>query len=638
MISHWLEFKIVIFSVMMLVLPGWAILASTGYWRKIKTFERWILAICIGLAFYPLLFYWARLTIPSLRIGENKLWLLLAVSLIIIIWKFRYSWRDQFKFGEYWLLIFVVLAITLFTRFKLADQHPYPAWSDSLHHTILTELTAIHGKLPFNMLPYDGAVLDEYHLGLYALTGSLKILARVPAHTALLWFSQLLNAFCVLGIFAVLDRNVSRMAGIVGMIVVGLLNFQPAQYFNWGRFTQLSGQTLLLSAALLIWDAISLGRDKEKSLSRLDWQPIFLGAMLLAGIAALHFRVATFLLSLVIVIFVFEIAQSKLTKKERLLIFQSALMLGLIVLIFILPVFVPAITSYLTEKPAHVAVGDNLNNSNNLKQSVYFSSYNAETIFQIGVNKAVAILSMLGILCGLLTRELRKTTLAVTIWALLLTGIGLLYLLNIRKLAIINLTGVMITAYLLAGLLIGIFCQSLVIKLTNKAKAKIEIIILVIFFVLGIKGAIDRSKQVELHRHFLGNGDIVAMKWIEQNIPQEATFGINSAYWMKPYSFHGDEGGYWLPYFTGRKTNVGTMISSFDPNFDRLIIQTKAVMDFYENPESTAPLCESGIDFLYDGQNPPYTGQSFEKDVLLKLENTQLIYDVDGVQIYDICP
>ena len=496
MISHWLELKIVIFSVMMLVFPGWAILALTGYWKKIEVFERWILAICIGLAFYPLLFYWTRLAFPSLRIGENKLWLLLVVSLIIIIWKLRHLWRDQFKFGEYWLLIFVVLGITLFTRFKLADQYPYPAWSDSLHHTMLTELTAIHGKLPFNMLPYDGAILNEYHLGLYALTGSLKILARVPAHTALLWFSQLLNAFCVLGIFAVLDRKVSRMAGIVGMIVVGLLNFQPAQYFNWGRFTQLSGQTLLLLAALLIWDAFSLSRNKEKSPPRLNWQPIFLSAVLFAGIAALHFRVAAFLSPLVIVIFIFEITRSKLTKKERLLIFQSALMLSLIVLLLILPVFVPAIASYLAEKPARVAIGDNLNNSNDLRQSVYFSNYNAETILHIGVNKAVAILSILGILCGLLTRELRKITLIVVIWTLLLTGIGLLYLLNIRKLAIINLTGVMIAAYLPAGLLLGIFCQSLVINLTRKIKTNFEIIILVIFFVLGSCRSIKAGRTI----------------------------------------------------------------------------------------------------------------------------------------------
>jgi len=49
-------------------------------------------------------------------------------------------------------------------------------------------------------------------------------LAGITAPQALLWFSQFLNGLCGLGIFLLLDRKVTRDAGIVGMLSVGLFS------------------------------------------------------------------------------------------------------------------------------------------------------------------------------------------------------------------------------------------------------------------------------------------------------------------------------------------------------------------------------------------------------------------------------
>ena len=111
-----------------------------------------------------------------------------------------------------WIAL-AVMGMTLFTRFWIIRDQPYPAWTDSLHHAILTQLTAEWGRLPATMEPYFPVSLGEYHLGLYALSGTVEMLARVPAHTALLWTAQALNGLCGLGVFLVLDRLSGRTRG-----------------------------------------------------------------------------------------------------------------------------------------------------------------------------------------------------------------------------------------------------------------------------------------------------------------------------------------------------------------------------------------------------------------------------------------
>lgn len=52
------------------------------------------------------------------------------------------------------------------TRLILADQYPYPDWTDSVQHFINTKLVIINGQPPYYMMPYDPADLSVYHLGL----------------------------------------------------------------------------------------------------------------------------------------------------------------------------------------------------------------------------------------------------------------------------------------------------------------------------------------------------------------------------------------------------------------------------------------------------------------------------------------
>jgi len=170
----WSEVRILGTLSLMLLIPGWVILAITGNWRRWDTLQRWCIAIGLSIALYPVVFYAVR-SLPDFRIGVNKVWVGLITGGLIILWKMRYEWRQQFSFEPLeWMAIFIFLA-TLFARFWMAHLYPYPAWSDSLHHTLLTQMVVDEGRLPWTLEPYEPARLDMYHLGLYSLSGTLQL-------------------------------------------------------------------------------------------------------------------------------------------------------------------------------------------------------------------------------------------------------------------------------------------------------------------------------------------------------------------------------------------------------------------------------------------------------------------------------
>ena len=63
------ELRFALVASLMLVLPGWAILAVTDTWRIWDRLQRWCVAIGLSIAFYPVLFYSLRAIIPALKLG-----------------------------------------------------------------------------------------------------------------------------------------------------------------------------------------------------------------------------------------------------------------------------------------------------------------------------------------------------------------------------------------------------------------------------------------------------------------------------------------------------------------------------------------------------------------------------------------
>jgi len=630
----WIELRIVLTIFIMLIVPGWAILSVTNLWRRFEAIERWILAVGLSIAFYPCLYYLTRALVPSLRLGLNKLIVLLVLLFALTAWLLRKNWREQFKLGKITGPFLFILALTLLTRIWLAHNYPYPAWTDSLHHILITDLVATTGKLPFNLQPYAPTTLDQYHLGLYALTGSLQVLAEIPAHQALIWMSQAINGLCGLGVFLFLYKKVSPLAALAGLAVVGLFSFQPALYFSWGRFTQSSSQTILLIAAFATWEAIRAWKDdwKEDRIPALALTGI--SALLIAGVFLLHFRAAAFLLPLIIIICFYGFATAIKAKKNAVRTLIGIAVIAVVSIGLIMPALIPAVDFYVDQRSMPTKSTDS-GPSGQIAESEYYANYNADSLYAIGAKKWMIGLTLLGMLVGLLRRN-RVVILIMIAWILVLFGIGLLYRLNIPLLAFTNMTGMMIMLYLPIGVIIGVLAEDIwqLFSLEKHQNWGVGLQWVVLF--LAVVAAIYRLGEVQTYRQFMTAADEKAMDWIENNTPKDSIFAVHTYYWL-PDSPHGSDAGYYIPYYADRQTTTSTMISGLGPGHELVMIESEVVMSLYSASPDIGALCKLGVDYLYDGAKNPFDGSQFNISAIQQAEGVQTIYQDGGVVIYKLC-
>jgi len=623
----WIEIRTVLVIGVLLLIPGWAIITTSGLWKRWQGVQRWFMAIGVSIAFYPVLFYMMRTLLPSVHLGRNKLWVMLAVMGLLILWTTRKNWFKPIIIGRWTWLVLVVLGITLFTRLWLAHLYPYPAWTDSLHHSILTHLTASNGQIPYTLLPYDNASTSMYHLGLYALSAPLEILANIPGHSALLWMGQTLNGLCGIGVFLILDRKIGRIGAITGMVIAGLVSIMPAFYFNWGRYTQVASQSILLIAGLVTWEVVRAWR--------LEW-PVnkvslimraVLAALMNAGVFLLHFQVAGYTLPLLLIIVVAELVIAGKEKKRFWLTLVAGMIIAVISLGLILPALIPAFETYYELRSAAT-----IENVNGLENIYYFSW---EGVYAQTGKPWFLWLGVISLVVGLIKKP-REFTLVVLSWVVLLLVEGFSYLLNIPLLAFTNLSAILIMLYLPIGLLVGVMAQSLVGWVPRPLKIVGELVLLTVILAVGIWGAVFRVRMIEPWRQLMTVDDEKAMLWIKENTPEDAVFAVSLEPWI-PNLPIGTDGGYWIPYYTGRRTTAGTMLSGFGGDLSLRKSQAEATIDLYHETPSGDDLCDLGVKYVYIGGKPASNGKSFDVEKLLNISGVVSLFQSGEARILGIC-
>lgn len=629
----WGEFRMLVALTAMLLVPGWAILAITGVWRRWEVLQRWCVAIGLSIALYPVIFYSARL-IPDLRIGMNKLLVGLVLGGMIILWQMRHTWRQQFAFDLWEWMAILVFTATLFSRFWMAHLYPYPAWSDSLHHTLLTQIVADEGRLPWTLEPYEPARLDMYHLGLYSLSGTLQLLARVPAYTALLWMVQAFNGLAGLGVYLVLDRWCGRKGAILGSLVVGFLSFQPAWYFNWGRDTQLASQTVLLIAWFLSWECMALWREEsEKSGIVFTTIPLIaITGIFNAGVFMLHYRVAGFYLPILICSALIE--GYRALKNRKILLWTGwMLSTGFLSLFLALPALAPAIQAYWS---THSGPTNILVNTNVPRNPDPYYDFPMSSLFEIGVHPWLLGVAVMGVVVGILSKN--WIILISTLWALVLWGEGHFYLLGIPQLKFTNLGAVLIQYYLQISLIIGGAFQSIVDRFRVFKSIEAHKVFIGFVFTIILLGMPVRISGIESYRFFFTDDDLHAMIWIKENTPEDSVFAINTYLWLGN-SPHGTDGGYWIPYFTGRKTTTGTMLYSLGPKeyVQKIISVSKIINEIASDPQQVENLCSMGVGYLYIGQRGNFSGKGFDPLQIKDVLGEDPVYSYKNTYIFDVC-
>jgi hypothetical protein len=619
----------------MFFLPGAALLILSGAWRRWDGLQRYILAVGLSIAFYPALFYAARFWLPWLPLHGPALGgLLLAAAAVTAwgVWRYR---GDLVRIrGLEWAAV-GIFALTLLSRLWFAVDHPFPAWSDSLHHVMLTELTARQGQLPNSLAPFYPVAFDMYHLGLYALTAAAMQLAQAPAPEALLWTAQFLNAVCGLGVYLVLDRYVGRTGALVGAATVGLFSVQPAMYANWGRFTQLASQAVLLIGAVAVVEAARAWADgQERSRAGRIWDAFF-AALLSAAVFLLHFRVALFYLPLLAICSVYLFWRARKVRTQWVGTLTGLLLIGFLALLLVFPTFWEAYNSY-ADKVA--AAGDIITAEESATTVENYYVFPWSSVPYLVAPRWLLWTTLAAALLGIVRRNV--VVIIALLWTAALYLIGNAYLTGMLMLSLTNLGAILIMLYLPMGLIIGGAAEEGLKLLPGSAYVPAGATVAITLLIFGVWGMWARVNTVEAYRHFVTPADLAAMDWVRANVPADAKFGINTYFWL-PRAPHGVDGGYWLPYLTGNPTNAAAMLlyGEADPALvEQFIAESEAVEGLDAGPAGVSDVYDLGFRYLYLGAAGDFSGPGLDAELLGQSERVRVVYEQGGVTILELLP
>jgi hypothetical protein len=616
------------------LLPGWALLAWLAPGWPASWPARLGVAVGLSLAIYPILFLWTDLV--GLRLGFLYACLPAALGALALIWRYR-AWRPRGWRGRVslWLrsdslwpdVAFLGAALlVLAVRLLAVRSLDAPLWGDSYQHTVMAQLLVDRGGLFDSWEPYAPLQSFTYHFGFHAEVAAFHWVTGMEVPAAVLWFGQLLNGLAVLALYPLGARvSGSRWGGVGAVVVAGFLSPMPMSYLNWGRYTQLAGQAVLPAAVVASWCAFE--RDGR------DWPLAALAWICVGGLALTHYRVLVFYV-------VFTLAWALVSVRalgwRRVSARLALVAVGSLVLF--LPWFVRTFSSGhlvagITNKLT-TAAGD---------VSAFHTQYNAIGDIASFLPPAVWLLLLVGLGALLWRRHTRG--LAVSVWWLLLLVVTNPAWLGLPGTGAITNFALFIAAYIFAAVIIGALLHELVVSLERwrwtagvMAAAALALCLL---------SAPRRLADAMPEAHALvTRPDVRAMEWIDQNVPEDARFLVNSFFAYGGSAVVGSDAGWWLPVLAERSNTVPPLPytseegpwSGYREWVNELTWQLQ--QDGADHPATLAMLQERGITYVYVGQRRGrvnYQGPDvLDPQILLGSLHYRPAYHCDRVWVFEV--
>jgi hypothetical protein len=319
---YWI--KLLFFACLLFILPGWAVLSwLLPAWDSLSWGEKTGLASGFSLAIYPILFLWTDLV--GIHLDRFLRLAATLIGLLAIIWGWlrsrqrvgiddrdnnqanpsiiNYRWSSVFRNGtenQCCRRYFGARPYPyLFVRFWVIRILDAPMWGDSYQHTLIAQLFVDNGGLFTSWYPYAELQSFTYHFGFHTLVAVFHWISGLDLPQATLWVGQILNALAILALYPLAVRiGGNSWAGVIAILIAGLLTPMPMFYLNWGRYTQLAGQAILPAIVLLVWINLTT-RDRT-------WRSLILIWIPLAGLALTHYRVMIFAAMFYLAVFLIQ--------------------------------------------------------------------------------------------------------------------------------------------------------------------------------------------------------------------------------------------------------------------------------------------------------------------------------------------
>ena len=623
------------------VVPGWALLAWLLPRGRLSWAELVGLAVGVSLALYPLLLLWTDLV--GLHLGPLYAWLPVLGGLAALAWRYR-DWRPhvydlagrqgwetlrQWARSEHlWpdLTLLAVLALVFGVRFLVVRTLDAPMWGDSYQHTMIAQLLVDHGGLFDSWEPYAPLQTFTYHFGFHSAVAIWRWLTGTAMMPATIWVGQLLNGLAVLTLYPLAVRvSGNRWAGVVAVLVAGLLAPMPMYYTNWGRYTQLTGQVILPSAACL-------------ALTALESQPLCMRKIVLAWIGLGGLAVTHYLVSILTALFFVAFFVLRVEEQQRRTALVNGLWLAGGVGVLSLPWFIHTLSGKIFNLFAHFITTPASATSAWTRQTNVIG----DPFFYLPV--LLWLLIPLSIGWGLWRRE--KRVALVSLWWFLALLTANPQWLNLPGEGILDNHALFMAAYIPAGLLIGA-ASGWLARLSNRRLVCFTFLLLVLG--IGLWGAWQRLGDLRVAQHALvTRPDIRAATWIQEHTAPDARFLVNSFFAYGGTVVAGSDGGWWLQLLARRQTSLPPFTYGFEqgpvPDYREWVnaltaeIQQKGI----EHPDVLATLRERGITHVYIGQRQGrvnYDGPHvLDPNRLLAIPHFRPIYHLDRVWIFEVLP
>jgi hypothetical protein len=571
--------RTLLLGIFLFILPGWGLLSLLfPGWRNLSWPEKLALAGGVSLCVYPILFLWTH--VVRMQLGAVMAWIPPLMGAGILLWRAR-AWkftRTEHPVGirftgpavRAWprpslhdlawhhLAFAAVLGMVILTRFWTVRTLDIPLLGDSYQHSMITQLLVDNGGLFTSWQPYADLNTFTYHFGFHTAAAAYAWISGETTPQAVLWTGQILNILAVMSLYPLAVKlGRSPWAGVAAVLVAGLLAPMPMAYTNWGRYTQLAGQAVLPAAVYLVWVLLESKTVSPRAYA-LAW-------ILLGGIALIHYRILIFSLLFLPAFFAVYVRQQGAGE-----IIRKITLIGLGAAAIFTPWFLRQFGGTILE----IFASNISTPANQLPEAT--QQYNAIGDLSVYLPLLAWVGTALAAAWGLWRREM--PALLVTIWWGLIVLATNPHWIGLPGAGSISNFAVAIAAYIPAGLLIGAATGWAIQKINHSSEGLsrtqaglypnrfIESGLFVGVCVLAVWGARQEIRYIHISQHSLvTHADLRAASWIQENVPAEARFLVNSFFAYSGSAVVGSDAGWWLPLLAHRQTTLPPLSYGLEP-------------------------------------------------------------------------
>jgi hypothetical protein len=677
--------------------PGLAVLRLL--WpreRALHASARAALAVCLGAALPPLLLLLAR--IAGLPWGAAATWGYLLLSLLVWLrlevgeWRLRRQLpiagpQSRATFDAASLALLGITLAALLVRLYATRDLRVGLLGDSYHHTLMAQLLVDNRGLFQSWQPYAPLTTFTYHFGFHSNAAFVHYVTGLDMPRSVVWTGQILSALAAPAVFGLaVGLGGSRWAGAWAALIVGFVANLPAFYVNWGRYTQLTGQIVLVAAVVCWVNYADETRDQgpatkdqgprtEDGVVRLwpwaagprriiSWRLLVLTALVTAAMILTHYLV-TALAGLLIASYLVALVVARRSWRLAGVVAARAAAAGGLALLLAAPWLLNLLRGQLVRNANGLVSGG-------ASQVVIAQLSTLEPV----VPKYVGGYVLLGALAGLLVagwrREWRLALPAA--WCALLVLVVVPYVAGLPGAGVIDgLTGLgtlYIPTALLAGYGLAAAQEWLSRSSTSLPTAKTPRLsasmsfswrslrlggIFSVALVLGVIASNTgwQARVVSRDTALVTEADLTAMEWIRANTPPRARFLINAFPAYGGTLAAGSDAGWWLPLLARRWASLPPLtygseqgeFADYQRGVNALVkkLRGRDLTDLaplsvdLTRPVALKTLADNELDYIYSGAHPfpgPESADRFDTAKLRASPLFRLVYERDGVEIF----